>query len=234
MKYVFAGDSWALKGFTPENYNLGNNQPLPGDVRLADHWPWEYRHCLTPGQGNLTCLDRLLSMKIPNNVPVIWIWTEPGRDYGRIYNAPPHEWIEREDIFSVREQLSYVILTEIRNKINNPVAFIGGLSDIDPLLAKKFEFDTLCDSWQKWIALQLKSQWFKRGWGASDVGWRMHSNNITPGHTATFAWDEQIKEWCWWEEQGYFCHEHPSPLANKKFAEYLQPQVEQWLTNLTF
>ena len=44
-----------------------------------------------------------------------------------------------------------------------------------------------------------------------------------------FAWDEQIKEWCWWEEQGYFCHEHPSPQANQEFAQYLQPKISSWI-----
>jgi hypothetical protein len=233
MKYIFAGDSWALKGFTNDNYDKGNSQPLPGDVRLADHWPWQYQHCLAPGQGNLACLDRLVAMRVPATVPVIWVWTEPGRDYGRIRNAPAHEWIEREDIFSLRTSLNHAIMSEIRDRVSNPIAFIGGLSDVDPLLAQAFGFDVLCESWQSWIAAQLDSKWFKMGWGASDVGWRMHSNGITPGKTATFAWDEQIKEWCWWEEQGYFCHEHPTPRANEEFAQYLQPKVEQWLKNQT-
>ena len=161
--------------------------------------------------------------------PVVWVWTEPGRDYGRIRNAPPHEWIEKEDIFDIRTSLNHAIMSEIRNRIDNPIAFIGGLSDVDPLLAQAFGFDVLCSSWQQWIATRLNSKWFQHGWGASDVGWRMHSNGITPGKAATFAWDEQIKEWCWWEEQGYFCHEHPTPQANQEFAEFLQPTVEKWL-----
>ena len=231
MNYIFAGDSWALKGFTDLNYNKGNQQPLPGDERLADHWPWPYQHCLTPGQGNLACLDRLVAMRVPVDVPVVWVWTEPGRDYGRVRNAPPHEWIEREDIFSIRTSLNHAIMSEIRDRVSNPIAFVGGLIDVDPLLAHAFGFDVLCPSWQQWIATRLDSKWFQHGWGASDVGWRMHSDNITPGRAATFAWDEQIKEWCWWEEQGYFCHEHPTPRANAEFAQYLQPKVEQWLKN---
>jgi len=231
--YIFAGDSWALKGFTTDNYNKANRQPLPGDVRLADHWPWSYQHCLTPGEGNLSCLDRLISMRVPPTVPVIWVWTEPGRDYGRINRAPPHEWMQKENIFNVRTQLDHAIMSEIAERIENPIAFIGGLSDVDPLLAQRFGFDVLCTSWQQWIANTLNSQWFVKGWGASDVGWRMHSSGITPSRAATFAWDEQIKEWCWWEDQGYFCHEHPSPRANLEFAEYLKPRVEQWLKNQT-
>jgi len=227
--YIFAGDSWALKGFTNDNYGKGNRCPLPGDERLADHWPGPYQHCLTPGQGNLACLDRLISMRVPATVPVIWVWTEPGRDYGRIRNASPHEWIEKEDMFDIRTALNHDIMSEIHCRVDNPIAFIGGLSDVDPLLAQAFGFDVLCESWQRWIAERLNSQWFKFGWGASDVGWRMHSNGITPSRAATFAWDEQIKEWCWWEENGYFCHEHPTPRANKEFAEYLQPTVEKWI-----
>ena len=43
MKYIFAGDSWALKGFTNDNYDKGNNQPLPGNVR-----PVSYTHLTLP------------------------------------------------------------------------------------------------------------------------------------------------------------------------------------------
>lgn len=229
MNYIFAGDSWALKGFTNDNYNKGNNQPDPEDVRLADHWPWTYQHCLTPGQGNLACLDRLVSMQLPAHIPVIWIYTEPGRDYGRITNAPAHEWIEREDIFDLRNHLNLATMQKIKTTIANPVAFIGGLSDVDTVMAEEFGFDVLCPSWQRWIAEKLNSQWFKHGWGASDIGWRMHYNNVRPSRAATFAWDEQIKEWCWWEEQGYFCHEHPTPRANKEFAEFVKPNVIRWL-----
>jgi len=234
MTYIFAGDSWALKGFTDSNYDKGNQQPLPGDVRLADHWPWPYQHCLSPGQGNLACLDKLIDMRVPSTVPVIWVWTEPGRDYGRIQNAPPHEWIEREDMFELRTRLNHAIMSEIRARVENPIAFIGGLSDVDTTLAQEYGFDVLCASWQQWIAQTLNSQWFVHGWGASDVGWRMHSNGIRPGRAATFAWDEQIKEWCWWEDEGYFCHEHPTPKANEEFAQYLKPRVEQWLKNQIF
>lgn len=227
--YIFAGDSWALKGFTNENYNRGNAVPEPGDVRLADHWPWPYQHCLAPGAGNLQCLNYILTMRIPKHVPIIWVYTEPGRDYGRIKNAPDHEWIEREDIFSLRKELDFHIMSDIKTALSNPIAFIGGLSDVDVELAQSFGFDVLCSSWQRWIAKTLQSKWFVHGWGASDVGWRMHSNSVRPSRAATFAWDEQIKEWCWWEDQGYFCHEHPTPRANQEFAQFLQPQVEQWL-----
>jgi len=229
MTYVFAGDSWALKGFTNDNYDKGNTHPVSGDIRLADHWPWKYQHCLTPGQGNLACLDKLVAMNIPTDVPIIWVYTEPGRDYGRIKNQSPHDWIEKEDIFDIRTALNHVIMQEIKDCLDNPIAFIGGLSDVDPLLAQAFGFDVLNPSWQKWIAEKLNSRWFQFGWGASDVGWRMHSNKVVPSRAATFAWGEQIKEWCWWEENGYFCHEHPTPLANKEFAEYLQPVVEEWI-----
>lgn len=234
IELIFAGDSWALKGFTNENYNIGNDQPLPGDIRLADHWPWTYQHCLTPGKGNLVCLDRLIRSNVPKHIPIIWVYTEPGRDYGRIQNAPPHEWIEREDIFELRAILDHAIMTEIRSRIDNPVAFIGGLSDVDPVLAQALGFHVLCPSWQRWIAEKLNSRWFEFGWGACDVGWRMYSDKIVPSKVATFAWDEQIKEWCWWEDQGYFCHEHPTPRANQEFAEYLKPKVEAWLKNHNF
>ena len=106
------------------------------------------------------------------------------------------------------------------------------MSDIDVAVAESHNFTVLHPSWQAWIAAKLNSEWFSFGWGASDIGWRLHYNNVTPSKTATFAWDEQIKEWCWWEDQGYFCHEHPTPLANAEFAAHLLPTVESWMQSL--
>lgn len=228
MKYIFAGDSWALKGYTEDNYQQGN-LPMPDDVRLADHWPWQYQHCLTPGQGNLACLQKLKQMNTDADVPVIWVFTEPGRDYKLLTGCSEFGWIESEEIFEIRKQLSKQTFARIKNELPNPVAFIGGLADIDVEQAKMHGFEVLHPSWQHWIAEKLNSQWFSIGWGASDVGWRTHSNNVIPSKTAAFAWDEQIKEWCWWADQGYFCHEHPSPMANAEFAEHLYPTVKQWL-----
>jgi hypothetical protein len=224
---VFAGDSWALRGFTEENYTY--RIPIEGDIRLVDHWKIPYVHCLTPGQGNLSVLDCFLTMKIDPGIPIIWIYTEPGRDYNRITGKEEFDWIKSEDIFNIRAELDAIILKTVRDRIKNPIGLIGGLSDINVDLAESLGLDVLHSSWQSWIAKTLNSQWFKQGWGASDVGWRVHSNNVVPSKAATFAWDEQIKEWCWWEENGYFCHEHPTPRANKEFAEYLQPTVEKWV-----
>jgi hypothetical protein len=229
MNYVFAGDSWALKGFTNDNYDKGNQQPLPGDVRLADHWNIEYQHALAPGKGNLSVLEKLTSKIKSELEPIIWVWTEPGRDYGKITGNQEFEWLMSEDIFAIRNQLSRTIIQTIKKTIKNPIAFIGGLSDIDPSLAYEFGYYTIYPSWQRWIAEKLGSRHFKFGWGACDVGWRAVCNNINPSKNATFAWDEQIKEWCWWEDHGYFCHEHPTPKSNQEFAAYIFPTVERWL-----
>lgn len=227
MKFVFAGDSWAAKGFTENNYQhvgvFADN-----DVRLPSFWPWPYEPCIAGGQGNLQCLDKLLLMRLPPAVPVIWVYTEPCRDYGRILRRPPFEWMQRSDFWQLRDQLNHAIISEIRTRLPNPVAFIGGLSDV-PAQAESQGFTVLHASWQRWIAQQVQSQHFEQGWGAADVGWRAHHNGVTPGAVQTLAWDEQIKEWCAWEQQGYFCHEHPTPRANQEFAEFLQPRVERWL-----
>lgn len=229
MKFLFAGDSWASKAWTEENHLLQSN---PSDVRLASHWPWPYQLCQTLGQGNLDLLQKILKLNLPNSIPILWVYTEPGRDYGLITGKDPFGWMQDENIFEIRKELDAHVLKTMREQLKNPIGLIGGLSDIDTDLAESLGFTVLHPSWQRWIAEKLESKWFKLGWGASDIGWRMHSDGVTPGKTATFAWDEQIKEWCWWEEMGYFCHEHPNPRANLEFAQYLQPQVEQWLKNL--
>lgn len=230
-KLIFAGDSWALKGYTPENYNIVNSDPLPGDTRLADHWPWRYDLCVAPGKGNLTCLAKICNLKIASSVPIVWVFTEPGRDYALVTGRPEFEWIESENIFEIRKKLEKEILYRIRNTIPNPIGLIGGLSDVDVDIARLYGFEVLYPSWQQWIATTLSSKWFNFGWGASDIGWHANYNNARPSKAATFAWDEQIKEWCWWEEQGYFCHEHPSPRANQEFAYFIKPTVEAWLKN---
>jgi hypothetical protein len=230
VKMLYAGDSWAIKGFTLTNYD---KRPIePTDVRMADYWNIEYSCCFAGGQGNLALLDKIIGLNLDPAMPVVWIYTEPGRDYNRLTTRPDFEWMEREDMWEIRSELDAKILRQIKDRLPNPVALVGGLSDINVELAEQLNLHVLHPSWQGWIAKQLNSQCFVKGWGAADIGWRMHRDNVTPGRVATFAWDEQIKEWCWWEEHGYFCHEHPTPMANKKFAEYLKPQLNDWLKNL--
>lgn len=231
MKILFAGDSWAAKGYTESNYNNIPDDIQPTDVRLADYWPVDYELCLGVGRGNMYILDRIIELRLDSTTPIVWVYTEPGRDYGRMTNRPELEWLERDDFFDIRAHLNRSILTEIKKQLPNPIALIGGLSDIDIDIAQNLGFTVLHPSWQGWIAEQVNSKWFDRGWGASDVGWRLHKDNITPSRAVTFAWDELIKEWCWWEEQGYFCHEHPTPKANKEFAEFLKPRLIKWLNN---
>jgi hypothetical protein len=229
-QFLLAGDSWAWKAYTDHNYN--NSQLLPTDQRFADFWNIDYQTCITPGLGNLDILSRISAMKIPINHPIVWVYTEPGRDYAAITGRPPFEWMVSENIFHIRANLHTEILQRIKQALPNPIALIGGLSDIDQTLAQDLGFYVLHSSWQRYISEKLDSQWFQLGWGASDIGWRMHADNVTPGRTATFAWDEQIKEWCWWEDQGWFCHEHPNVKAHREFAEFLEPSMKQWLHSL--
>lgn len=228
---IFAGDSWAIRAFTPENYETRiGGYHRPGDVRLAEFWGVDYDLCLAGGQGNLVILDKLVDMKLDNTRPIIWVYTEPGRDYGRITGKPEFEWISSEDIFNIRHELDVIILKEIRKKLPNPIGFIGGLSDIDVALTESLGFTVLHPSWQHWIARKLnRLEHFTFGWGAADIGWRMHQNNIIPSKVATFAWDDIVKEWWTWEQLGYFYKEHPTPRACQEFAEYLKLTVLEYL-----
>ena len=232
-KFCWVGGSWAIKGFTESNYQDRTMPPSVDDVRLPDFWNIPYDMCCQYGKSTLDLMDIVVSKKLDPSTPLIWIYVEPGRDYGRITGRPEHEWMTREDIFEIRKDLDQTILTTLRNTIPNPIALIGGDTDITCPLAEDLGFYVLSASWQRWIAERLNSQWFKFGWNAADIGWRMHSDGITPGRAATFAWDDLIKEWCWWEEQGYFCHEHPTPLAHEQFAEYLKPKVNEWLNQIS-
>jgi hypothetical protein len=228
MTYIFAGDSWAWKGYTKDNYD--SNQDQPQDVCLADFWGKEYQHCARPGQGNLDILEQLRAQRLSPQCPIVWIYTEPGRDSAKINGTSAHDWIINEPFFGARRRsVETQLFLDIQHALPNPIAWIGGLSDIPKHVEMPSRWTVLHHSWQRWIADRLNSQWFIQGWGASDVGWRMHADAIVPSREMVFAWDQQIKEWCWWEEHGYFCHEHPTPEAHRDFAEYLKPTVLAWL-----
>ena len=232
-QFIYAGDSWALKGFTNHNYSIGNNDPMIGDIRMADHWGIPYKHCLTPGKGNLSVLRKLLNMNIQEHIPIIWVYTEPGRDYGYITGENEFDWMSSEEIFSIRKKLDVYIVNEIKKKIRNPIAFIGGLSDVNEDLMQQHNFKVLHPSWQRWMAEYLnRTEYFDFGWGACDIGWRADYNNVKPSKTALFAWDELIKEWCMWEDLGFMCHEHPTPLSNSLFADFLRQDVFNWIESV--
>ena len=59
MKYLYAGDSWASKGFTQQNWNIFSDLPVTGDVRLADFWQIPYQSLFAGGQGNLVLLEKI-------------------------------------------------------------------------------------------------------------------------------------------------------------------------------
>lgn len=226
MPYILAGDSWAWKAFTEENYTL--QQLTLTDKCLGDYLGKPFHHCITPGHGNLDILDIIVSSKLDPAQPILWVYTEPGRDYGQLVQKSEFGWLQDEDYFTnTLPELHRLTVEHIANTISNPIAFVGGLSDF-PTVDIPPHWHVLCHSWQGWIAKHLNSQWFKHGWGASDVGWRMFSNSIIPCKSIVFAWDEQIKEWCWWQDQGYFCHEHPTHLANQLFAKHIQHDFNQW------
>jgi hypothetical protein len=235
-KIILAGDSWALKAYTNHNYITSNQQlyPEPGDIRLADFWDVDYKCCFAPGEGNLKILDRIKTLVANDNkIPIVWLFAEPGRDYGKLTGDYEFHWIESEDIFNIRNNLMEQILKLIRESIPNPVALIGAASDVDKDLAEKIGFTVLCSSWQYWIAKKLnRTKHFKFGFGASDIGWRADYNNVKPSRAALFAWDDLIKEWCMWDELGFMCHEHPTPLAHKLFGEDTKQDVLNWIDSV--
>lgn len=229
VKYIFSGDSWALKGFTDENWDKANQEPLPQDIRLADFWDIDYKPIVYPGKGNLSCLEKIVKANVDPDLPIVWIYTEPGRDYNLMTGRDEFEWITSEETFELRQQLDEYIMEKIANTLTNPVAFIGGLSDIDVELAEKHGFTVLHPSWQKWISEYCNSSHFQFGWGAGDIGWHADYDDVIPSKTALFAWDEQIKEWCSWEEHDMFCHEHPTIKANILFAHHLKQTALEWI-----
>ena len=228
---IYAGDSWAWKGYTDQNFD--KQFALPSDKRMADFWGIPYITAFTTPPSNLRVLDKV--KLLDNKDPVIWIFTEPCRDYNRITGRPEFEWMWHKDFFKIRKELRMRTLEEIKSTIQNPVALIGGLSDIDTEFAESLGFKVLHSSWQKWIAQKVNNNTSfefgidTQGWGASDIGWRMHEHpDLKPSSQVVFACHRLIQEWCHWETHGYFNHDHPTPKANQEFAEFLRDDVVRW------
>jgi hypothetical protein len=224
MKFFFIGDSWASKAFTKDNHHDWESNA--NDVRLSDFWNLDYEFCSLGGKGNLACLDYLVEKNLPQDLPIVWIYTEPGRDYGRITGNNEHKWLLKEEVFEVRKKLNQTILEEIRNRLPNPIALIGGLSDVEDAN----DFTVIHPSWQQWIAKQIKFDKFKFGWGAPDVTWRMKNNKITrPSKQITYACIDWMKFNKEAELQDYMYMYHPGIKATVEFGKYLCPQINDWI-----
>ena len=227
INYILCGDSWAEKAYNFDNYD---KKITDNDVCLGNFLPGTFTKCITLGQGNLDVLKKLCTSDIDPNIPLLWIFTEPGRDWATIYNQDDEfAWLKLEDYIERRQQCIDAILERIANSIKNPIGFIGGLSDFTTQKEMPKNWTIIHPSWQEFIASQLLDNRFEFGWGASDVGWRMHSNNVKPSKQLTFLWDEQIKEWCYWQDHEFFCHEHPTLKATKFFAAHIKKDFIQWL-----
>jgi hypothetical protein len=230
MQYFFIGDSWASKAFNEHNHE--EREPNADDVRLSDLWSLDYNYKSLGGKGNLDCMDHVISMNLPPELPIVWIYTEPGRDYARVYNDQnPHGWLTRDDYFDIRPKLEKQILIKIKNHIPNPIALIGGLSDVDVDLADSLGYTVIHPSWQQWIATQIGVE-LKQGWGAPDLLWRMHTDNVAqPSKTSTYECLDWLKFYKSAESADYMFMYHPTLRANREFGEYLRPQITEWITD---
>ena len=111
---IYAGDSWASRGFTEENYKKFSNSDMPGDVRLTHSWGLYTKNIIRGGMGNLDILDAVITADLSPKDCIIWIYTEPGRDYKRITGSDEFGWITSEDTFELRTTLDREILTRIK------------------------------------------------------------------------------------------------------------------------
>jgi len=77
---IYAGDSWAAKAWTDENYQT--RRPSATDIRMADFWGIKYTWMFSNAISNLSVLDTIIRSKSKD--PIVWIYTEPVRDYNRM------------------------------------------------------------------------------------------------------------------------------------------------------
>ena len=233
-KICVVGDSWAIMGYTEENYDTNYDSPLADDVRFTDGMNIQVTDCCKGGKGNLDIMRRCIK-KVHPQLPLVWVFTEPGRDYGYFFgDEKQFDWISNYESFKRRNDIALQSLEIIQDTLPNPIAFIGGLADIPLSFQPKKNNIVLERSWQKFIFDSL-GEWpnfepiFNFGWGASDVGWRYHHNDVKPCPEVLKLWEEQILIWCRWGEKGMMCHEHPTPLAHKKLGEGIEARIKQWL-----
>jgi len=229
VEFYFVGDSWADRAFTEQNKD--SREASANDVRLPDFWGMSYATGNNSGKGNLEILDWIVQQNIDSAVPIIWLYTEPLRDYHRITGEDHLKWMQDDQIFEKRPSLSEQILRTIKETIPNPVAFIGGLSDIDPELTNRFGYATLYASWQQWMSQKINSNGFKFGWGSPDVRWRMESHKAVPGKTVTVECMDSLDNFHAWRDSGYIISYHPTMQCHEQFAMDIKQEAIQWITS---
>jgi hypothetical protein len=232
MRYVFVGDSWAAKGYSLDNWHLS---PTDKDKRLSDYFDIEHLYIDGgAGKGNLDYIDKILSAEISLDLPILWLFTEPGRDYGRLNGTENFGWLERDTEFETRDSMMLKILQEIKRLIKNPVALIGALSDVNAIAARELGFTVLHPSWQSWMAQRIGYDKFAQGWGAPDLLWRMKTKEVvSPSKQAVYKSFEWMKFHKQAEQHGYMVMYHPTDRSNQEFAQYLKPDLLQWLKGAT-
>lgn len=232
MDLFCVGDSWATKGFDESNHKVYTDFPFPGDYRFTDDIGLQVKHHVRGGAGNLRLLDYVNNkMDLDKNVPVLWVFTEPGRDIADVRSVAEHSWIGDENYFDYRQELGMEVLKKIRHGLTNEICLVGGLSDIPPD-AGRLGFHVLEHSWQRMLSQICGDDKFKLGWGASDVGWRHKTQNIKPSKTVLTNCLNQLSIWNNWQNHGLMFGTHPTPSAHKRLADKIKLPLTQWIKDI--
>jgi len=226
MKPIYVGPSWAARSFETAD---------DSDVEITNlflEWNIEVQNLSKCALTNGMLIERVKHYLSQNtkdkSTPIIWVFAEPLTDSFR-YNKPKIEDIlERDDWWEIRNNVRRYLLDEIAS-LGNPIGLIGAHSDI-PLDCDYKNVTVIHPSWQKFLAEYIGIE-IKEGWGA-DVAHRfiVTDRSIRPSHSVIDAVAELFFKWHKLEMHDLFQICHPNIQGNKIFAEFIESNVKQWLS----
>lgn len=231
--FIYTGSSWAANSY-PIDHTTTN---------LAKQWGYDYIDRSGVRTGNHKCYQIIKNLN--SNLPIVWLYCEP------ILSLQPATGLSMDNF------ITSTYWKEIWNKCNqycidlicslpNPIFLIGSGSDIINFPTSQSNI-TVVPSWQKWLAgnagLTVTDTIYvtpKDGgnftldhcWGAEIVHRYIHENtNIKPAVSLVDAVWDVYYFWQYLEEQQWFFEVHPNRKGNVTFAEFLKPQIEEFLNN---
>jgi len=232
MQYLYTGPSWAKSSFPLENTSTTN---------LAQEWRFNF---FDASQFASSVLDRVNYIKtLDNKLPIVWIYNEPFADCEDITGISMAKLLQRYDWKNVWYECNQYCLSAIAS-LDRPILLIGGHSDI--IDCNHDNIIVACDSWQKWLAQQANMPIdngvvsvvmddggdfaIHRGWGAEIMHKYMHEHpEIDPDASLVESIWDIFYFWKQLEKANLFYDTHPNFRANRLFAEFLFPTVEQFL-----
>ena len=240
---MYTGPSWGNCSFDAPEV-----EKFSPPTSLAKEWNIPCKDLTMSGYSVLYLIERKIK-PANSRLPIVWVYSEPILDLTTITGMSFEEFIASPDWFDIRQQCNQHCLEQI-NSLGNPVLLIGGHSDIENCDTTNLTNITIAaPSWQKWIAesagmtVQDGTVYVKMSdggsfnlehcWGAEVAHKFIHEHqNIDPDPTLLDAVWDIYYFWQELENRGWFYEVHPNKKSNIKFAKFLKPVVDNFLSTI--